>query len=163
MSKQRLWEPKPQSNQVAEAGFAIWPIWCQCSVHHKYLRAFQKEKGTCHGHGKWSDLHLAASGKPHLAASSSNNSFTNCRGTCRESTLSAICSRIRRWLPSVVGKRYMRQMAPPNTEVQETEALWEQATDPHQVLPQALNGADTLRLLTSHLKRIKHLNKKPTR
>lgn len=54
---------------------------------------------------------------PHLAASSSSSSFTNCRGTCRERTLSAICSRIRRWLPSVVGNRYMRQMAPPNTEV----------------------------------------------
>lgn len=63
--------------------------------------------------------------RPHLAASSSSSSFTNCRGTCSERTLSAICSRIRRWLPSVVGNRYMRQMAPPNTEVRTQEdRLW---------------------------------------
>lgn len=52
----------------------------------------------------------------HLAASSSRSSFTNCLGMCNDSTLSAICSKILRWFPSVVGKRYIRQMAPPNTE-----------------------------------------------
>ena len=41
--------------------------------------------------------------------------MTNCRGMCRERTLSAICSRTRRWFPSVVGKRYIRDMTPPNT------------------------------------------------
>lgn len=52
----------------------------------------------------------------YLTASSSSSSLTNWRGICRDSALSAICSRIRRWLPSVVGNRYVRDMTPPNTE-----------------------------------------------
>ena len=52
----------------------------------------------------------------YLTASSSSSSLTNCRGICRERALSAICSRTRRWLPSVVGNRYIRDITPPNTE-----------------------------------------------
>ncbi len=51
----------------------------------------------------------------YLAASSSSSILTNCLGMCRESTLSAICSRTRRWFPSVVGNRYIREIVPPNT------------------------------------------------
>lgn len=61
--------------------------------------------------------------KCYLTASSSSSSLTNCRGTCKESTLSAICSRIRRWLPSVVGKRYVRDMTPPKTEPHQSKLL----------------------------------------
>lgn len=107
------WEPLPQSRLMAELGSPSTPLVLALYAHH--LRAFQRE--GVH------DTGMMGGESPHLAASSSRRSFTNCRGTCRESTLSAICSRIRRWLPSVVGKRYMRQMAPPNTEgVWKTEA-----------------------------------------
>lgn len=106
MRKLRLHEPRPQSRLMVELGSPSTPLVLVLYAHH--LRAFQREKVH--------DAGMMGGESSHLAASSSNRSFTNCRGTCRESTLSAICSRIRRWLPSVVGKRYMRQMAPPNTE-----------------------------------------------
>lgn len=95
-----------QSRLMVELGSPSISLVVALYAHH--LRAFQRE--GAHDAGRMSG------DSPYLAASSSSRSFTNCRGTCRESTLSAICSRIRRWLPSVVGKRYMRQMAPPNTE-----------------------------------------------
>lgn len=52
----------------------------------------------------------------YLAASSSSSSLTNCLGMFNERTLSAICSSTRKWFPSVVGKRYIRDIVPPNTE-----------------------------------------------
>lgn len=33
-----------------------------------------------------------------------------------DKTLSAICSRTRKWFPAVVGKRYILDRAPPNTD-----------------------------------------------
>lgn len=104
---------------------------------------------------------------PHLAASSSSSSFTNCRGTWRERTLSAICSRIRRWLPSVVGNRYMRQMAPPNTEVRTQEdRLWEKwlQTCLHGSPYSGLQGHQALffpRKQTATTKNKNHLNQVP--
>lgn len=95
-----------QSRLMVELGSPSISLVVALYAHH--LRAFQRE--GAHDAGRM------GGDSPYLAASSSSRSFTNCRGTCRESTLSAICSRIRRWLPSVVGKRYMRQMAPPNTD-----------------------------------------------
>lgn len=55
----------------------------------------------------------------YLAASSSSSSLTNCLGMFRDRTLSAICSSTRRWFPSVVGKRYILDIVPPNTEATE--------------------------------------------
>lgn len=102
VSKRRLWKPRPQRSQGQKLACHLAYVGPVLSPPHTSESQHDGRAATPLG--------------PHLAASSSSSSFTNCRGTCRESTLSAICSRIRRWLPSVVGKRYMRHMAPPNTE-----------------------------------------------
>lgn len=144
-----LWKPRSQSRRGQRLAChlaCLGPVLCPPHTSKSF------PEGTWHGH----DGRAATPLGPHLAASSSSSSFTNCLGTCRESTLSAICSRIRRWLPSVVGKRYMRQMAPPNTEGRGRERL---CVSRLQTLPVLLPMPPSIPTILS----IKHLNQKPTR
>lgn len=102
----------PARGQLAQFLQLADPETNMCSLGHP-------NSHCCPGHVSPAVLPSLA---PYLAASSSSRSFTKLRGTVRDSTLSAICSRTRRWFPSVVGKRYMRDIVPPNTGQDRSEA-----------------------------------------